>query len=82
MPQCDRKQASLWEEGDLYRQNIHGQENGSSKAAVAGILSGVEDISINGSNKNVSPRKTASEPVSKSIYSGTSQFVCLICLAA
>ncbi len=48
--------------------NIHGQENGSSKAAVAGILSGVEDISINGSNKNVSPRKTASEPVSKSIY--------------
>ncbi len=73
---------SLWEEGDLYRQKINEQENGSSKTAVAGILSGVEDISINGTNKNISQRKTASETVSKSIYSGTSQFMCLYCLAA
>ncbi|XP_016306636.1 dual specificity protein phosphatase CDC14A-like isoform X2 [Sinocyclocheilus anshuiensis] len=57
----DEKQASLWAEGDLYRQKINEQENGSSKTAVAGILSGVEDISINGTNKNTSQRKTASE---------------------
>ncbi|XP_016373376.1 dual specificity protein phosphatase CDC14A [Sinocyclocheilus rhinocerous] len=57
----DEKQASLWAEGDLYRQKINEQENGSSKTAVAGILSGVEDISINGTNKNISQRKTASE---------------------
>ncbi|KTF93454.1 hypothetical protein cypCar_00025250 [Cyprinus carpio] len=57
----DEKQASLWEEGDVYRQQITEQENGSSKAAVAGILSGVEDISINGTNKNISQRKTPSE---------------------
>uniref|UniRef100_A0A671KHC8 protein-tyrosine-phosphatase n=1 Tax=Sinocyclocheilus anshuiensis TaxID=1608454 RepID=A0A671KHC8_9TELE len=43
----DEKQASLWTEGDLYRQKINEQENGSSKTLVAGILSGVEDISIN-----------------------------------
>uniref|UniRef100_A0A8C1WV78 protein-tyrosine-phosphatase n=1 Tax=Cyprinus carpio TaxID=7962 RepID=A0A8C1WV78_CYPCA len=57
----DEKQASLWEEGDVYRQQITEQENGSGKAAVAGILSGVEDISINGTNKNISQRKTPSE---------------------
>ncbi|KTG42530.1 hypothetical protein cypCar_00039531, partial [Cyprinus carpio] len=57
----DEKQASLWAEGDLYRQKINEQENGSSKTLVAGILSGVEDISINGTNKNISQRKTVSE---------------------
>ncbi|XP_050973615.1 dual specificity protein phosphatase CDC14B isoform X3 [Labeo rohita] len=57
----DEKQASLWEEGDLHRQKITEQENGLSKTAVAGILSGVEDISINGTNKNISQRKTTSE---------------------
>ncbi|XP_059360298.1 dual specificity protein phosphatase CDC14B isoform X3 [Carassius carassius] len=57
----EEKQASLWAEGDLYRQRINEQENGSSKSAVAGILSGVEDISINGTNKNISQRKTASD---------------------
>ncbi|ROL53732.1 Dual specificity protein phosphatase CDC14A [Anabarilius grahami] len=55
------KQTNLWAEGDLYRQRINEQENGSSKMAVAGILSGVEDISINGTNKNISQRKTATE---------------------
>ncbi|XP_056097908.1 dual specificity protein phosphatase CDC14B isoform X2 [Rhinichthys klamathensis goyatoka] len=59
----EEKQSSLWAEGDLYRQNVsvNEQENGSSKTAVAGILSGVEDISINGTNKNISQRRTGSE---------------------
>ncbi|XP_077073692.1 dual specificity protein phosphatase CDC14B isoform X1 [Siphateles boraxobius] len=57
----EEKQSSLWAEGDLYRQHVKEQENGSSKTAVAGILSGVEDISINGTNKNISQRKTATE---------------------
>ncbi|KAM9475559.1 dual specificity protein phosphatase CDC14B isoform 4-T4 [Clarias gariepinus] len=46
------KQSSLWMEGDLYRQKQAEQENGRNKAAVTGILSGVDDISINGKNKN------------------------------
>ncbi|KAJ8380830.1 hypothetical protein SKAU_G00016080 [Synaphobranchus kaupii] len=45
------KQASLWAEGDLYREKME-QENCLSKMAVTRILSGVDDISINGSNKN------------------------------
>ncbi|XP_043103367.1 dual specificity protein phosphatase CDC14B [Puntigrus tetrazona] len=57
----DEKQTSLWAEGDSFRQKINEQENGSSKTAVAGILSGVGDISINGTNKNISQRKTASD---------------------
>ncbi|MCJ8735055.1 hypothetical protein PDJAM_G00242430 [Pangasius djambal] len=52
------KQSSLWMEGDLYRQKQCEQENGINKAAVTGILSGVDDISINGTNKNSAPRKT------------------------
>ncbi|XP_030637284.1 dual specificity protein phosphatase CDC14B isoform X2 [Chanos chanos] len=51
------KQDSLWTEGDLYREKTNEQENGSSKTAVTGILSGVDDISINGSNKNRTSRK-------------------------
>ncbi|KAJ8413997.1 hypothetical protein AAFF_G00065950 [Aldrovandia affinis] len=46
------KQTSLWAEGDLYRQKRKEQENCLSKMAVTRILSGVDDISINGSNKN------------------------------
>lgn len=65
-PPSNSKQINLWAEGDLYRQKISEQENGSSKMAVAGILSGVEDISINGTNKNISQRKTATETVSNS----------------
>ncbi|XP_068078994.1 dual specificity protein phosphatase CDC14B isoform X4 [Danio rerio] len=57
----DEMQSSLWAEGELYRQKINEQENGSAKTAVAGILSGVEDISINGTNKSTSQRKTASQ---------------------
>ncbi|XP_026855522.2 dual specificity protein phosphatase CDC14B isoform X3 [Electrophorus electricus] len=52
------KQASLWAEGDLHQQKLSKQENGSCKAAVTGILSGVDDISIHGPNKNIAPRKT------------------------
>ncbi|XP_057212933.1 dual specificity protein phosphatase CDC14B isoform X2 [Triplophysa rosa] len=53
------KQSSLWAEGDLYRRKINEQENSSSRTAVSGILSGVEDISINETNKNISQRKTS-----------------------
>ncbi|XP_072538021.1 dual specificity protein phosphatase CDC14B isoform X5 [Salminus brasiliensis] len=51
------KQSSLWAEGDLYRQKLNELENGSSKTAVTGILSGVDDISINGTNKIIALRK-------------------------
>ncbi|XP_018614668.1 dual specificity protein phosphatase CDC14B isoform X3 [Scleropages formosus] len=46
------KQASLWAEGDLYREKIREQENDLSQMAVTRILSGVDDISINGFNKD------------------------------
>lgn len=52
------KQSNLWVEGDLYRQKQCEQENGINKAAVTGILSGVDDISINGTNKNSAPRRS------------------------
>ncbi|KAG7481153.1 hypothetical protein MATL_G00063990 [Megalops atlanticus] len=48
----EEKQASLWAEGDLYREKMKEQENSLSTMAVTRILSGVDDISINGSNKN------------------------------
>lgn len=63
--QCHRKQSSLWAEGDAQRQKINEQKNSSSRTAVSGILSGVEEISINETNKNTSQRKT-SESVSDS----------------
>ncbi|KAM6944968.1 dual specificity protein phosphatase CDC14B isoform 4-T4 [Lycodopsis pacificus] len=50
------KQNSLWAEGDVFREKVQNErENG--KVAVARILSGVDDITINGSNKN-HPSKT------------------------
>ncbi|KAJ8262847.1 hypothetical protein COCON_G00153040 [Conger conger] len=45
------KQSGLWAEGDCYRDKME-QENCLNKMAVTRILSGVDDISINGSNKN------------------------------
>ncbi|XP_062854941.1 dual specificity protein phosphatase CDC14B isoform X2 [Trichomycterus rosablanca] len=51
------KQSNLWAEGELYRQKQSEQENGSNKAAVTGILSGVDDITINGTNKKNAARK-------------------------
>ncbi|TRZ03139.1 hypothetical protein DNTS_014534 [Danionella cerebrum] len=54
------KQWSLWSEGDLFRQRVVDQENGSSKTkTVSGILTGVEEISINGSIRRDSLRKTS-----------------------
>jgi len=45
---CCRKQASLWIEGDYFRQKLRGQENGKHRAAVSKLLLAVDDISING----------------------------------
>lgn len=46
------KQNSLWLEGDRYREKLSEQENGTSKeVTVTGILSGVDDITINDNNK-------------------------------
>ncbi|XP_040143262.2 dual specificity protein phosphatase CDC14B [Ictidomys tridecemlineatus] len=44
------KPASLWIEGDYFRQKLRGQENGAHRTAAAfsRLLSGVDDISING----------------------------------
>ncbi|XP_023559734.1 dual specificity protein phosphatase CDC14B isoform X1 [Octodon degus] len=46
--ECSRKQASLWLEGDCFRQKLRGQENGPHRTAFSKLLSGVDDISING----------------------------------
>ncbi|XP_066567331.1 dual specificity protein phosphatase CDC14B isoform X3 [Amia ocellicauda] len=54
------KQASLWAEGDLFHEKMKEQQNGSSKVAVTRILSGVDDISING-NKNRTTGKLDTE---------------------
>lgn len=57
------KQKSLWAEGDVFREKmLNERENG--KVAVTRILSGVDDITINGSNKNKSPKKNEMEQVS------------------
>ncbi|XP_032248744.1 dual specificity protein phosphatase CDC14B isoform X1 [Phoca vitulina] len=42
------KQASLWLDGDYFRQKLRGQENGKHRAAVSKLLLAVDDISING----------------------------------
>ncbi|XP_070933570.1 dual specificity protein phosphatase CDC14B isoform X11 [Macaca nemestrina] len=42
------KQTSLWLEGDYFRRKLKGQENGQHRAAFSKLLSGVDDISING----------------------------------
>lgn len=58
-----RKQNSLWAEGDVFREKmLNERENG--KMAVTRILSGVDDITINGSNKNRTPKKEEMELVS------------------
>ncbi|CAL8249243.1 unnamed protein product [Merluccius merluccius] len=50
------KQSGLWAEGDVFREKmLDEQENG--KMAVTRILSGVDDITINGSNKKRTPKK-------------------------
>lgn len=60
---CIRKQNSLWAEGDVFREKmLNERENG--KMAVTRILSGVDDITINGSNKNRGSKKEEMEMVS------------------
>uniref|UniRef100_A0A3Q3G189 Dual specificity protein phosphatase CDC14A-like n=1 Tax=Labrus bergylta TaxID=56723 RepID=A0A3Q3G189_9LABR len=52
----EAKQNSLWAEGDVFREKmLNERENG--KMAVTRILSGVDDITINGSNKNRASKK-------------------------
>ncbi|MEQ2171424.1 hypothetical protein GOODEAATRI_010531 [Goodea atripinnis] len=51
-----RKQNGLWAQGDVFREKkLNERENG--KMAVTRILSGVDDITINGSNKNRPSKK-------------------------
>uniref|UniRef100_A0A3Q3VZ04 protein-tyrosine-phosphatase n=1 Tax=Mola mola TaxID=94237 RepID=A0A3Q3VZ04_MOLML len=56
----EEKQNSLWAEGDVFREKMQNErENG--KMAVTRILSGVDDITINGSNKNRTAKKDETE---------------------
>lgn len=56
-----RKQNGLWAEGDVFREKVlKERENGK----MTRILSGVDDITINGCNKNKSPKKEDLELVS------------------
>lgn len=60
---CTRKQNSLWAEGEVFQEKmLNERENG--KMAVTRILSGVDDISINGSNKNRALKKEDMDLVS------------------
>ncbi|XP_061756023.1 dual specificity protein phosphatase CDC14B isoform X7 [Nerophis ophidion] len=47
----EEKQNSLWAEGDVFREKMLGERE-NDKLVVTRILSGVDDITINGSNKN------------------------------
>ncbi|XP_047237287.1 dual specificity protein phosphatase CDC14B isoform X4 [Girardinichthys multiradiatus] len=52
----EEKQNGLWAQGDVFREKkLNERENG--KMAVTRILSGVDDITINGSNKNRPSKK-------------------------
>lgn len=56
-----RKQNGLWADGDVFREKVlRERENGK----MTRILSGVDDITINGCNKNKSPMKEEQELVS------------------
>lgn len=61
IPLCCSKQSSLWSEGDVFREKMNEQENG--KLAVTRILSGVDDITINGSNNSKMSKKEEAELV-------------------
>lgn len=57
-----RKQNGLWADGDVFREKVlKERENGK----MTRILSGVDDITINGCNKNKSPKKEELELVSR-----------------
>lgn len=56
-----RKQNGLWADGDVFREKVlRERENGK----MTRILSGVDDITINGCNKNKPPMKEEQELVS------------------
>lgn len=56
-----RKQNSLWADGDVFREKVlRERDNGK----MTRILSGVDDITINGCNKNKSSMKEEQEQVS------------------
>lgn len=56
-----RKQNSLWADGDVFREKVlRERDNGK----MTRILSGVDEITINGCNKNKSPMKEEQEQVS------------------
>lgn len=56
-----RKQNSLWADGDVFREKVLRERDNSKMTR---ILSGVDDITINGCNKNKSPMKEEQEHVS------------------
>lgn len=68
-----RKQNNLWAEGDVFREKmLNERENG--KMAVTRILSGVDDITINGSNKNRAAKKEEMELVSFEMVLSDTEF--------
>ncbi|XP_019743892.1 dual specificity protein phosphatase CDC14B isoform X1 [Hippocampus comes] len=56
----EEKQNSLWAEGDVFREKMLNEEK-NGKLAVTRILSGVDDITINGSNKIRTSKKGVTE---------------------
>lgn len=60
----DRKQSSLWLEGDYFRRKLRGQENGRHKAAVSKLLLAVDDISLHGVEKHKQEPELVIEPSS------------------
>ncbi|XP_033828082.1 dual specificity protein phosphatase CDC14B isoform X1 [Periophthalmus magnuspinnatus] len=54
------KQNNLWKEGDVFRDKML-NERGNGKMSVTRILSGVDDITINGTNKNRTSKKNDME---------------------
>ncbi|XP_072290160.1 dual specificity protein phosphatase CDC14B isoform X2 [Eucyclogobius newberryi] len=54
------KQSGMWKEGDVFRDKML-KERDNGKTAVTRILSGVDDITINGTNKNRSSKTNDTE---------------------
>ncbi|XP_056887947.1 dual specificity protein phosphatase CDC14B isoform X1 [Takifugu flavidus] len=54
----EEKQNSLWADGDVFREKVLRERDNSKMTR---ILSGVDDITINGCNKNKSPMKEEQE---------------------
>ncbi|XP_067839309.1 dual specificity protein phosphatase CDC14C-like isoform X4 [Heptranchias perlo] len=50
----EEKQVNLWAQGDLFRAKLKEQQNGKDKVGVTRILSGVDDISINDNQNQLS----------------------------